>query len=54
MGVACPGRGCQGRLVQEYPDKALYDQLKYFETLFDVQRSQDKVGATGTSICSFT
>lgn len=43
MGVACPGRGCQGRLVQEYPDKALYDQLKFFETLFDVDRAQTKV-----------
>lgn len=43
MGVACPGRGCQGRLVQEYPDKALYDQLKFFQTLFDVDRAQTKV-----------
>lgn len=43
MGVACPGRGCQGRLVQEYSDKALYDQLKFYETLFDVDRAQTKV-----------
>ncbi|CBJ49021.1 conserved unknown protein [Ectocarpus siliculosus] len=43
MGVACPAKGCQGRLVQEYPDKTLYDQLKYFETLFDVDRAQTKV-----------
>ncbi|CAM9853488.1 unnamed protein product, partial [Laminaria digitata] len=43
MGVACPGKGCQGRLVQEYSDKGLYDQLKFFETLFDVDRAQTKV-----------
>lgn len=43
MGVACPGKGCQGRLVQEYSDKALYDQLKFFETLFDVDRARTKV-----------
>ncbi|CAM9929761.1 unnamed protein product, partial [Discosporangium mesarthrocarpum] len=43
MGVACPCRGCQGRLVQEYSDKALYEQLKYLETLFDVDRAQAKV-----------
>ena len=43
MGVACPARGCQGRLVQEYSDKRLYDQLKFFETLFDVDRAQTKV-----------
>ncbi|CAM9891790.1 unnamed protein product, partial [Choristocarpus tenellus] len=43
MGVACPAIGCQGRLVQEYSDKALYDQLKYLETLFDVDRAQSKV-----------
>ena len=49
MGVACPGRGCQGRLVQEYPDKALYDQLKFYETLFDVDRAQTKVPTHGRS-----
>lgn len=43
MGVACPARGCQGRLVQEYSDKAVYDQLKFYETLFDVDRAQGKV-----------
>lgn len=43
MGVACPGKGCQGRLVQEYSDKRLYDQLKFYETLFDVDRAQTKV-----------
>ena len=43
MGVACPARGCQGRLVREYSDKALYDQLKFYETLFDVERAQMKV-----------
>lgn len=43
MGVACPGRGCQGRLTREYTDKALYEQLKFYETLFDVDRAQLKV-----------
>lgn len=43
MGVACPGRGCQGRLRREYTDKALYDQLKFYETLFDVDRALTKV-----------
>ncbi len=28
--------------MQEYDDAALYDQLKYLETLFDHRRSEDK------------
>mmetsp|Transcript_9299 Transcript_9299/g.11634 ORF Transcript_9299/g.11634 Transcript_9299/m.11634 type:complete len:593 (-) Transcript_9299:354-2132(-) len=29
---------CQGTLLTEYPERALYTQLKYFEALFDIER----------------
>ncbi len=38
---ACNAPGCAGRMKPEYGDKAVYEQLKYFETLFDVERSQE-------------
>ncbi len=40
---ACNAPGCAGRMKPEYGDKALYEQIKYFETLFDVERSQERL-----------
>ena len=36
--MTCAG-DCHGRLVQEYTDAQLHTQLKYFETLFDLERA---------------
>jgi hypothetical protein len=33
---------CHGRLVQEYDDEMLHNQLKYLETLFDMDRYAEK------------
>ncbi len=40
---ACNAPGCAGRMKPEYGDKAMYEQIKYFETLFDVERSQERL-----------
>jgi DNA polymerase alpha subunit A len=37
-GYACT-EDCHGRMVPEYSDEALYTQLKYLETLFNIKRS---------------
>jgi hypothetical protein len=36
-GLICLEHGCHGRMKQEYDESLLYNQLKYFETLFDLQ-----------------
>ena len=38
----CLVQGCKGKVVVKYTDKELYDQLCYFETLFDGQRCLDR------------
>ena len=46
---------CHGRMIQEYDEAALHNQLKYIESLFDVSRSLRKrkqTAADGTSITS--
>ena len=35
---ACPIPDCHGTLREEYPEKAHYNQLRYFEALFDPER----------------
>jgi len=42
MGMRCTNN-CHGRMVQEYDDVTLYTQLKYLETLFDLDRSEKKM-----------
>ena len=44
LGLSCLGKHCHGRMIQEYDEVSLYNQLKYFETLFDLQRSLTKKG----------
>jgi DNA polymerase alpha subunit A len=40
-GYACTD-DCHGRMEQEYDETLLYNQLKYLESLFDLNRSIDK------------
>ncbi|CAI5734736.1 unnamed protein product [Peronospora farinosa] len=42
-GNICSAAGCRATTTLEYPDSALYTQLKYFESLFDVERAQKKI-----------
>jgi DNA polymerase alpha subunit A len=42
-GNICSAAGCRATTTMEYPDSALYTQLKYFESLFDVKRAQKKI-----------
>ncbi|KAL3670271.1 hypothetical protein V7S43_004584 [Phytophthora oleae] len=42
-GNICSATGCRATTTLEYPDGALYTQLKYFESLFDVERAQKKI-----------
>ncbi|UZJ56615.1 hypothetical protein CBS101457_005935 [Exobasidium rhododendri] len=37
--------GCKGRTLVKYTDKELYDQLCYFEAVFDGQRCLDRLSA---------
>uniref|UniRef100_M4BC72 DNA polymerase n=1 Tax=Hyaloperonospora arabidopsidis (strain Emoy2) TaxID=559515 RepID=M4BC72_HYAAE len=42
-GNICSAAGCRATTVLEYPDSALYTQLKYFESLFNAERAQKKL-----------
>ncbi|KAL7690427.1 putative DNA-directed DNA polymerase, family B, ribonuclease H-like superfamily [Plasmopara halstedii] len=42
-GNICSTAGCRATVTLEYPDSALYTQLKYFESLFDVERAHKKI-----------
>ncbi|RLN89408.1 hypothetical protein BBJ28_00003954 [Nothophytophthora sp. Chile5] len=42
-GNICSAAGCRATTTLEYSDSALYTQLKYFESLFDVERAQKKI-----------
>lgn len=42
-GNICSAPGCRATVTMEYPDSALYTQLKYFESLFDVERARKKL-----------
>ncbi len=37
---------CHGRMIQEYDESVLHNQLKYFESLFDQSRFLDKLMKT--------
>ncbi|KAE9979169.1 hypothetical protein BLS_010101 [Venturia inaequalis] len=37
------GMGCLGRMHQEYTEKALYNQLLFLGSMFDVERAREKV-----------
>ncbi|KFZ17349.1 hypothetical protein V502_04634 [Pseudogymnoascus sp. VKM F-4520 (FW-2644)] len=40
------GQGCLGRMGYEYSEKAMYNQLLYFSSLFDVEKAKEKCGGT--------
>jgi DNA polymerase alpha subunit A len=40
--------GCSGRMTFEYSEKALYNQLLYLQTIFDVDKSLEKMNKPGT------
>eukprot|EP00808_Paulinella_micropora_P011422 g78076.t1 len=39
----CPNPHCQGLLQREYPAQALYVQLMYYKSLFDVARAENNI-----------
>jgi len=39
LGDKCPARGCMGRLKPKYTEAALYTQLKYYDSMFDVDHA---------------
>lgn len=43
VGLRCTAEACHGRMQQEYSEKDLYVQLKYLESLFDVDRARKKL-----------
>ncbi|GAA5963816.1 hypothetical protein JCM8115_006341 [Rhodotorula mucilaginosa] len=45
-GKKCLVAGCRGAMHAEYSDSKLYDQLLYFDTLFDMDRAVAKVAGT--------
>lgn len=55
-GKRCLITGCRGTMVQEFNDKLLYNQLLYYDMLFDVERAKKKAseadkGALILSMC---
>lgn len=42
----CLVSGCHGKMMVQYGDKALYDQLCYFESLFDGEKALNKARST--------
>jgi DNA polymerase alpha subunit A len=41
-GKRCLITGCRGQMTQEYNDKMLYNQLLYFDMLFDIEKAKKK------------
>lgn len=54
-GTRCLGpkglaRDCLGRMRYEYTEKAIYNQLVYFASLWDVDKARDKAGDVNTDL----
>jgi DNA polymerase alpha subunit A len=41
-GKRCLITGCRGQMTQEYNDKMLYNQLLYYDMLFDIEKAKKK------------
>jgi DNA polymerase alpha subunit A len=41
-GKRCLITGCRGQMSQEYNDKMLYNQLLYYDMLFDIEKTKSK------------
>lgn len=39
-GKRCLMSGCRGQMTQEYNDKMLYNQLLYYDMLFDIDKAK--------------
>ena len=39
------GTGCNGRMLPEYSERMLYEQLQFLQAVFDVDRAREKVAA---------
>jgi DNA polymerase alpha subunit A len=44
------GRDCSGRMRYEYSEKALYNQLLYLSSLFDVDKAKKALGRIGSGV----
>jgi DNA polymerase alpha subunit A len=44
------GLGCLGRMHYEYSEKALYNQLLYLSSLFDVDKAKKALGRIGSGM----
>jgi len=50
LDARCTTTGCKGRMHPEYSEAALHAQIKYFSTLFDVKRAQDRWGKSKAEV----
>jgi hypothetical protein len=41
-GLICGQENCRGRLIQEFDELLLYNELKYLEAMFDLPRYKAK------------
>ena len=41
-GKRCLISGCRGQMTQEYNNKMLYNQLLYYDGLFDIEKTKSK------------
>jgi DNA polymerase alpha subunit A len=52
LGDHCLARGCMGRLKPKYTEIALYNQLKYYHAMFDIDHACNQLGKSETSFGS--
>lgn len=45
LGPRALGTGCNGRMMPEYSERMLYEQLLFLQAVFDVDRAREKVAA---------
>jgi DNA polymerase alpha subunit A len=41
-GKRCLNAGCRGQMTQEFNDKMVYNQLLYYDLLFDIEKAKKK------------
>lgn len=52
LGDHCLARGCMGRLKPKYTETALYNQLKYYHAMFDIDHACNQLEKSETSFGS--
>ena len=50
-GKRCLNVGCRGQMVQEYNDKMMYNQLLYYDMVFDVEKAKNKAAQEDKGTC---